>query len=217
MDILNLMGISQETYTETVAAPAGESSVLESGAYKMVIKEVAVFETEKKAKMLKIELTDETSKKDRVFYFNTSYVDKKTNEVTENKSGTKAFKALVDALHMEPAQITTAQAEFEAYGKKVQGTKLSLEGRPVLVLVREIEDPNKEQFQVYNDIEGFADVEGKIKDKDGNYSDEPLAKWKEKLEKTPRLVKKAKGNKASATTTATAASPAAAEAAKALM
>ena len=201
-DIFELTGMTQETFTEAKAEPTTGGFLWNSGAYKVDIKEAAVFNTESGATMLKLILKDPETDKELKYFTNTGYLakadkdDVKKGDKVENKGGTKTFKSLLSALHIEPTALVlkTKDSEgndltIEAYGKKgVKATIIDLEGRGLIALVREVDDSaNSDKYPSSNDIEGFADVEGKI---DG--STEPLDKWKVKIEKAPALVKKAK-------------------------
>ena len=158
-------------------------------AYKVEIKELAVFETERKARMVKIEMFDPETEKTLTEYINTSYINKESKEVTENKGGASIFKALLSAIALEPAQAQIEEKEIDAYGKKVNGQVIkNAEGRTCYALVREVEDPNNEKYPSSNQVEGFADVEKQI-----GGSTEPVEKWLAKIEKAPVLTKKSKG------------------------
>ena len=196
-NVLNLMGLSEEGLKEAQIEPSvGSGWLWESGAYKVEVKQVAIFETERKAKMLKIELYDEAEDKTIVEYANTSYIDKKTNEVTENKGGAHIFKALMSAIKLEPSQCVIKNEEIKAYGKDVQAQVIdNAAGRKCIALVRQVEDPNNEKYQDSNVIEGFADISRMI-----NGSEEAILKWEAKISKQSVLIKKSK--KAKSTTTA---------------
>ena len=201
-NVLNLMGLSEEGIKEAKVEPSvGSGWLWESGAYKVEVKQVAIFETERKAKMLKIELYDETEDKTLVEYANTSYIDKKTGEVTENKGGAHIFKALMSAIKLEPSQCVVKSEEIKAYGKDIQAQVIdNAAGRKCVALVRQVEDPNNEKYPDSNTVEGFADIQNNI-----NGSTEAYDKWLAKLEKAPVLVKKGK-KKVTATTASTEAS-----------
>jgi len=218
LNLLDTMGISTELYEETkTEASTGNSFLWESGAIKVEITEAAVFGTESGAKMLKVSFKDAD---DREFtdYQNTSYIAKedkdkvKKGDRCENPGGAKIFKALLSAANVEPASATMSEGKIKAYGKDdVDAIVIdSLKGRSVVALVRQVEDPNSEQYPDSNQIEGYADVEGNI-----NGSSENLDKWKLKIEKQPVLVKKAKKGSTAKATTAT--SDAAKSAAKSLL
>ena len=188
-NLLQTVGLSEETIKEVKVEPSTGSFLWESGAYEVEVKQVAIFKTDSKAVMMKIDLFDPKEEKAFTEYVNTSYISKdEKKEVTENKGGAKIFKALFSAIKLEPAQATTSNEEIDAYGKKVQADVVTnAAGRKCIALVREVNDPNKEQYQDYNVIEGFADIEGNI-----GGSDEPMKKWLDKIEKAPILTKKAK-------------------------
>ena len=189
-NLLDTMGLTEATVAEAKAEPKGEGFLLESGPYKMVIKQLAVFETASKAKMLKIELQHaDDPEKTYTEYANTSYIDKKTKELTENKSGASMFKSLMSAIKLEPAQATTSIEKIKAYGKDVENATVvtNATGRSCIALIREVNDPNQEQYQDSNQVEAFADIETNI-----NSSTEAYDKWMAKIESTPKLMRKLK-------------------------
>lgn len=194
-DIFELTGMTRETFTEAKAEPTTGGFLWNSGAYKVDIKEAAIFNTDSGATMFKLVLKDPEADKELTYYANTAYKakkdadDVKKGDKVENKAGTKIFKSLLSALHLEPTALTITDTTIEAYGKENTPAKsLGLEGRGLIALVREVDDSaNSDKYPLSNDIESFTDIEGKI---DGSV--EPLEKWKAKIEKTPVLVKKAK-------------------------
>jgi len=193
--ILDTLGISVGTFKEVNIEPSTGGFLLESGMYKVEIKELAVFETERKARMVKIEMFDPETEKTFTEYINTSYINKESKEVTENKGGASIFKALLSAIALEPAQAQIEEKEIDAYGKKVNGQVIkNAEGRTCYALVREVEDPNNEKYPSSNQVEGFADVEKQI-----GGSTEPVEKWLAKIEKAPVKILKSKGGNKAAT------------------
>lgn len=205
---LSSIGISAET---VAAAPAQEmaSSVWESQAVKLSIKEAAVFKTASGATMFKFVGLNEEGR-EFTEYANTKYIAKKDDpngkfkagEQVENMSGVSLVTGIIAATGI--TDIGAKEAVFKAYANDSQaGTALTgLIGKVAIFGIREVNDPNSD-FPESNEIAIVTDLSGNNKD-----GKEVLQKFKDLIAKSPVKKKKLKAG----ATRATAASGDSAEA-----
>jgi len=200
--VLDELGLSAETFEAAKAEASTGGNTRDSGVYKFEITEAAIFVTEKEAKMFKISFKDKDGE-EFIDYQNTSYIAKKDGkngvkkgDRVENKGGAHILKSLLAAAGIEPASLTLEDVKIKAYANEDVDAKSLKEliGRAVICMVRKVEDSSSD-YPESNAVEGYADIEGNV-----NGSDENLTKWKEKIEKFPVLVKKAKKGTGTTTT-----------------
>ena len=184
MSFLEELGIEESTWKEAEAQTVNEGfKPIESGVYKATIKELGQFKTDNGAVMLKakIALTDLIDH-EIDFYQN---IKKKNGE--DNPIGVASLKHILEALNVSASEIGIKNGEIEAYGKKREAKLITgVTGKPFLAFVRQVHEAGA-KYENYNEVEGFARIDGT------NAKGEDIAtKYKEKIEKTPILERKAK-------------------------
>ena len=189
-DIFEELGLDASTYNdaeEQTVRPAFQ--VLESGAYKAEVTQLATFTTESGAGMLICTVKIPTEDRDITIYQNTKKKDGSPNEI-----GTATFKHIIQATNVESTALTTKKEEITAYGKKVEGTVVKgLSGKPFMALIRHVHEEGA-RFADSNEIEAWAKADGT-----NSKGEDLLSTFNEKIEKTPILERKAKEGGSAAT------------------
>ena len=192
-NIFDELGLDQETYNKAEDQTVREGfEVLPSGAYKAEIKELATFTTEKGAKMMKaVIVIPSEDKREITVYQNTQKIDGSPNEI-----GTATFKHIIQATNVDSANLSVKAETIKAYGKDVEGKVVKgLNGKPFLALVRAVHEEGA-KFENYNEVEAYTKVDGT-----NAKGEDILTIFKEKIEKTPILNRKAKNPQTSSSNT----------------
>lgn len=193
-DVLNELGLDTAAYDKAEAQevkPAFEA--LPSDAYKGKVKQLATFTTEKGAGMLIAIVAVDGQDRDITVYQNVKKKDGSANEI-----GTATFKHIVESTNTPMSELSVKVEEITAYGKKVQGKVVQgIAGKPMMALVRQVFEEGA-KFESYNEIEAYAKPDGT-----NSKGEDLVATFKEKVEKTPILNRKAKEGTASGAATAT--------------
>ena len=197
-DFLAEMGLDATTVVETEEQKIGAGfEVIESGAYKATVKELATFKSSGGALMMKIVTHLEKEDKDIEEYQTVVNKDGKPNKIGQN-----TFKHIIDAAcPADQGSLSKKADKILAYKKEVDGSiTQGLDGKPFIALVRAVHEEGA-NFSDYNIIEAFARVDGT-----NSKGEDLLDAFKKKIDKTPVMQRKAKGGTASATTGTTTAS-----------
>lgn len=194
MDILNVLGISQEAMEKASGGYEEGGNIFESGLYKMAVKEAYTYKTKNQASMLVVTLVDADEREIKKF-INLAYV--KDGKVNDNLGGVSLLKGLVFASGKELNELQLVDTQVEMKNSMVAVKAIqNIIGAVVMVAIRETLDESQE-YPRGNEIEAFFKFveNGEPVDKKGNTPEKFLAK----IEKVPVLVKKGKKSQAKKT------------------
>ena len=192
------LGIDKAVYDEAEAQEVSEGyKPLPSGVYKSKIKELAIFNTDKGAGMLKVTVSPvnpDESLTDVTVYQNIKKKDGSANEI-----GTRTLKNVLEALNTSLDQVAVQNAEIVGYAKNVQAKVISgIQNTMFLACIRQVHEEGA-KYSDYNEIAAYAKADG-TNAKGENIIDA----FKAKIEKNPILERKAKNTQSSSAGTVTA-------------
>ena len=198
MDNFKALGLDESVYNEAEEQTVSEGfKPLDSGIYKAKVKELAIFETDSGAGMLKIVVSPidlKDSLTDITVYQN---IKKKNGEA--NPIGTATLKHILDACNTTLEEVVVKNEEIVGYGKPKQAKVIKgIQDKVILAFIRSVHEEGA-KYETYNEIEAYARQDGT------NAKGEDLTEaFKKKIEKNPVLKRKAKEPVSNGTTAKTA-------------
>ena len=193
-DFLADLGMDEKVVEKAETQEIREGKkIIDSGAYKAEIKELAIFKSGSGATMMKIVTHIEKENIDIVEYQNTVKKDGEPNPI-----GQATFKHALDAIvGDDKSTLSHKKEEIEAYAKKVEGTVVKgLSGKPFIALVREVFKEG-DSYPKDNVVEAFAKVDGT-----NSKGEDLLEKFNKTIAENPvRIIKNKGGNANSGATT----------------
>jgi hypothetical protein len=196
----DLMGVSETTINNVEVQTIKEGfKPLDSGVYKGNVTEFATFTSSGGAGMLKVTFTPSDANATPV----TIYQNIKKKDGSDNEIGQATFRHVLDAAGKTLPELNVVNEEIEAYGKKVQGVVAKgMENIVVTAFIRNVFEEGA-KFDKYNEVEAWGRADGT-----NSKGEDMVAKFKEKIEKAPVLIRKAKNTGGAAQSTAASAAAA---------
>ncbi len=160
----------------------GAFEPLASGVYKGKVIELATFVTTKGATQLKVVFQPNGDHDEVTIYQN---VKKKNGEA--NEIGQATFRHVIDACGLSMADVTIKTQTIKGYAKDVEGKVVQgIKTKPITGFVRSVFEEGAD-FENYNEIEAWGRADGT-----NSKGEDLVAAYKEKIEKTPVLIRKKK-------------------------
>lgn len=156
---LDTLGISAEQYEQASASTVTEAfELLQSGAYPATMKSMTLYKNKFDGTMLRVEVELTDSKRTLSYR---SDVGKLLKDASVNQGFLARLKSIAEACNFDANNFKPGpEVKFNSYGSEVTGTSLlGVIGKPVIALVRQSEDtdrPEADLYRLMNDIEGVT-------------------------------------------------------------
>lgn len=156
---LDTLGISAEQYDQASASTVTEAfELLPSGAYPATMKSMTLYKNKFDGTMLRVEVELTESKRTLSYRGD---VGKLLKDGTVNQGFLARLKSIAEACNFDANNFKTgAEVKFNSYGSEVTGTSLlGVIGKPVIALIRQSEDtdrPEADLYRLMNDLEGVT-------------------------------------------------------------
>ncbi len=184
--IANLIGTSEETFTQATGETAKEFEALPAGIYKAVIKSVLKYENQFGSTQMNYIVTVTTADNETKDVGFRTDIGATLKDKSENKGYANRFKQFMYAANVKDEDISIKEksAKIKSFGKEFDADKiLGMNGKSVLAEVLKMNDTTKaegQSFKISNALSGVLATDGT--DASGDNKAEDFAA---KCEKTP--------------------------------